>query len=173
MVEKILDFTAIGDRAKIALSDRVSDAVAAVGRAMTITSIGGARHPDANELGRHWCRRQKHSGVSTLSVGNGSRGKILPCSFVLVIHGVAIAHPVLHLEIASKWIGPLDADSIDGLVFIEHDDEPLRMERVLYASEIVAQVWISFPIWLGVSVIEAGVAIDLCASVASKVLVRQ
>ena len=104
MVEEILEFIAIGDRAQINLTDGVPDAVAAIGRTMVITSIGGARHPDANELSRHWRWRQKHSGVSTLSVGNGSRGKTLPGSFILLIHGVAIAHPVLHLESASKWI---------------------------------------------------------------------
>src|SRR5260370_34033436 len=111
--------------------------------------------------------------VAAIAISNRSGREVLPRAFILLIHGVALAYPVLHLKIASERIGPLDAKCVVVFFLVESNDYPLWMKRVVLACEIVAQVRIAFPIRVRVSIVEAGVAIELGAAVAREAAVRQ
>jgi hypothetical protein len=53
MVKNVLEFSVCSGRAQIEFADGIADTVPAIGRTVSVTSVGGARHPDANEFRGH------------------------------------------------------------------------------------------------------------------------
>src|SRR5580765_3849882 len=139
---------------------------------MRVTGIRGTSHPDAYELRRHRRWRQAQRRISALPVRNRPRRKVFPLSLVLLVHGIAVTHPVLDLEVAGIRIGPLYTDSVDPLFFVERDDYPLWMKRIILPRELPRQIRIAFPIRVGIPIVEARIAIELGASVAREPSVR-
>src|SRR5260221_14017794 len=89
----------------------------------------------------------------------------MPLAIALVVHCV-FAGPVLHLVGGGVWRGPGHANGIHFLLFSEIDDDPLRVQRIIFAGESLSEVWIAFPIRVQVSGVQAGEAVELCAAVA-------
>src|SRR5215467_2541785 len=115
-------------RPQVDFADRITAAITSISGSMTVASVGGPRHPDAHEFRKHRSRRQTYHRLSSVVVRPDSRGEGFPYAFILFVHGVAVAFPVLHLEVARKRFGPLNADCIDALLFVERNHDPLRMQ---------------------------------------------
>ena len=111
---------------------------------------------------------QSQRGCSTLRLRDRAVRESFPRALVLIVHGIAVAGPVLHFEILRVRISPLDADCVDVFFLVERDDDPLRVKRVVFSGELLRQIRIALPVRLRISVIEAGKSIELGPAVAGE-----
>jgi len=66
--------------------------------------------------------------------------------------------PILHFILAGARFTPVDADRIYVVVFAQVDDDPLRMQRVVFVGERIGQVRIALPESFWIAIREARVA---------------
>ncbi len=173
MVQQVVEFPSIINRTHIQFANRIAHAVAAVGRSMRVAGVRRMFHQYAHELRRHRRRSHPQSFNSALAVCDASLRKIFPRPFVLVVHGVAVANPVLHFEISCIRLGPVDADCIHVFFLVERHDDPLRVKRIVLSGEFFAEIGIALPVRLRVAIIQAREAIELRAAVPREAAVAQ
>src|ERR1051326_2552147 len=139
---------------------------------MRVTRVRRLGHQHANVFGAHVFAEseRRHTPFRT---GNRTRGETLPIALVLLVHGIGFAGPVLHLERLGIWVRPADANGIDVFFFVESDNDPLRMKRIVLAGESLRQIWIAFPIRAEVAIVEAGEAVELSSAVSGEPAVWQ
>ena len=63
---------------------------------------------------------------------------------ILVVFG-RFAFPILNVVIDRVGLGPKDAQRVDGNVFPEIDENPLRIKRVVFAGVERVKIGVAFP----------------------------
>src|SRR5262249_19873575 len=96
----------------------------------------------------------------------------LPVAMSLIIHGV-FACPVLDRIFFGERFTPRNSNRIYRLLLTQIDDDPLRMQNVIVATELASKVRIAFPICVGIAIIEARESIQLGSSITSKAAMGQ
>jgi hypothetical protein len=96
--------------------------------------------------------RQRQNVIASLAVCDRSGRKSLPDSAGRPFYGIVSARPKLDEVGARVWLSPCNLNCIDILPATEIDDYPLRVQRVLFASERLSQIRIAFPIRFRITV---------------------
>src|SRR5215470_10216481 len=81
--------------------------------------------------------------------------------------------PVLHAVVLRIWIGPRDPDGVDGKRIREVDNDPLRVQRVVFAGELFRQIRITLPVGVLVAVSDTAVAGGIGSIVAGGTAMRE
>src|SRR5215470_12998238 len=85
------------------------------------------------------------------SLARGVHGRLFP------VHGIG-SDPILDFVLAGAWFAPVDAYGVHVMVFAQVNDDPLRMQRVVFVSERFGQVRVALPEGLRVTIREARIA---------------
>ena len=169
---RVVKFSARADRAHVELANRVADAVAFVGRPVRVAGVGRLRHPDAQIADWHRHRGKGKRDGAALAVVDCAAGKCDPRALVGMNNGL-LSSPVLHAVALRIRFGPRDPNCVDGQRIGEVYDDPLRMQRVVFASEFLGQVRIALPIRVLIAVGDAAVASGIGAVVARGAAMRE
>ena len=154
VAKEIVKRAVFGHGAEVELFDGVADAVSRIGRAVSVAGVRGFRHPDADEaeadgeIGEHvGCHAAMGCGDDPVRERNpGASGGD--------VDGIE-AGPVLEDVVGGVGVGPGDLEPIDKLFAREVDDDPLRMERIVFTGEAAAEIRIALPVCVLVAVGDA------------------
>jgi hypothetical protein len=123
---------------------------------MSIASIRRLGHENADKFGIHGSGIEPDRGGSPRAGSHHSQRELFPCPLVLLVHGIAIASPVLHGISSSVWLGPIDSDRVDVLFPTQVNHHPLRVSGVIFSGEFLGEIRITFPVGLHLSIIQPG-----------------
>ncbi len=103
---------------------------------------------------------QPKQGIASARAGNLPFREVAPpaAEHILIIFGRP-ALPILNLVIDRVGLGPKDSQPVDGYVLPEIDQNPLGIERVIFACVKRVEVGVAFPEASGIAVGKTGVAI--------------
>jgi hypothetical protein len=104
------------------------------------------------------CRASFSISVPPFAIAHDAMGKTIPAPIGLLtdaqafrgrvlrlpIHGVHTG-PILHFIDARARLAPIDTQSIDLVGSEQIQDDPLRMQRVVFAGKCLGEVWIALP----------------------------
>src|SRR5271157_1589206 len=132
---------------------------------MTVAGVRGLGHPDADPADRDRPGDEFQRDGSTLAFGDVAERKRLPRAFGrAVIEGLELASPELYRVAFGVMVRPCDADRIDVNLAAQVNNDPLRMQRVVFAGESLGQVRIALPVGLGISIGEPRPSIAVAAA---------
>ena len=135
VADEIVELAVGGSGAEINFVDGVAEAVALVGGAVGVASVGGGTHEDANELRGDGDGGELEDGAATFAVGDGAAGEGLPNAGGGFANAV-FAGEILDDEIGGVRFGPVDANGGNFARLGKIENDPLRMERIGFAGEM-------------------------------------
>src|SRR5271165_2037487 len=146
-----------GNRSQVELTDRVADAVPGIGRAISIASVRRLSHPDANET--HWYRSGEEANRFCVALARYDRAlrEGLPDAASRQFNGI-VSSPILDDVMRRVGLAPVDANAVDRLRLSQIEDNPLGMEGVTLAGELLGEIGIALPERAEVTVRETGEA---------------
>src|SRR5579862_701056 len=172
MADDVVKFAVVSLRAKIKLANGVTHTIARIGGAIRVACVRRIRHPDAHELYRNRRRSKPKSFRLAFSIRYRTLRKRLPGSPGRGFDGI-VASPVLNQIMPRVGFGPRDANRIHLLHLREIEHDPLRMQGVTLAGEVLGQIRIALPESVQISVIEARETYVIGAVVASESSARK
>ncbi len=132
---------------------------------MRVAGIRRLGHPDAQVSHRDFPGDQFQRGDAAVPVRNGARREGLPHALGGACRErAARAGPKLNGVASRVRIGPGDANGIDIRLAAEIDHHPLRMQRIIFTSELASQVRIAFPVRLGIAIGEPRPSVSIAAA---------
>src|SRR6516225_3340553 len=124
---------------------------------MRVAGIRRFRHPDTDKARAYRRTRKLEGRRAAGAVGHGAAGKREPRTLCRLMDGVR-AGPILDQITAGVRVCPVDADRVDVLRGSQINDNPLRVQAVVFSRKGLAEVRIAFPVGVRVSVRETRVA---------------
>ena len=133
--------------------DGVTDAVPLICRSVSVTGIGRFGHPYADVTHRNHPGNKLQSDGAAFTFGDVAQRESLPRAFRrALIKRFKVASPKLDRVTFRIRISPGDTNRIHFDLRPQIDHHPLRMQRVIFASERLGEIWIALPVRVEVAV---------------------
>jgi hypothetical protein len=121
---------------------------------------------DVRRRGRKW-----DHGIAAAAVIGDAIWERDPCAERGLLDRV-FAGPILDHVSASVWIGPSDSDGVQRARGGKVNEDPLGMERIVFACVWLREVRIAFPIRIQVAIGESRIADHIGAVIVSDAAMR-
>ncbi len=148
----------VKEHAGVHLVDRIAHSMPHVVRSMRSRLVRGLRHHHTNPARRNRLFGKLQRRSATFAIAHDAIGKTVPPSGCLLadteafpghvlclpIHGVN-AGPILHLIHPRARLAPIDTQGIQLLRGEQIEDDPLRMQSIIFAGKRLGKVRVALP----------------------------